>query len=121
MNLDTLKRSLGRAPLQYMQYIWPIINILGTRKLWAFGDRNATHLVRRQLASGPLDLKIGEELHWLLPNPFIMLTDLRRIHAIEGLPQDIHKLRLRIGRGYEARLLNILLGSLRRRGVRRIP
>ncbi|CAG8882731.1 unnamed protein product [Penicillium egyptiacum] len=67
-----------------------------------------------QLASGTLDPKIGGELHWLLPNPFIRLTDLRRLHAIGGLLRDIDQLRLRIGKGYEARLLNVLLGDLRR-------
>ncbi|KAJ6189962.1 hypothetical protein N7519_004870 [Penicillium mononematosum] len=66
------------------------------------------------LASETLDPRIGGELHWLLPNPFIRLTDLRRMHAIGGLLQDIDQLRLRIGNGYEARLLNILLGDLRR-------
>ncbi|KAJ5790028.1 Vps54-like protein-domain-containing protein [Penicillium psychrosexuale] len=67
-----------------------------------------------QLVSGTLDPKIGGELHWLLPNPFIRLIDLRRLHAIGGLLRDIDQLRLQIGKGYEARFLNVLLGDLRR-------
>lgn len=67
-----------------------------------------------QLASGTLDPKIGSELHWLLPNPFIRLTDLRRLHVLEGLFGGINQLRLRIGKGYEARLLNVLLCDLNR-------
>lgn len=67
-----------------------------------------------QLASGTLDPEIGGGLHWLLPNPFIRLTDLRRLHALEGLFEDINQLRLRIGKDYEARLLNLLLCDLRR-------
>ncbi|KAJ5044236.1 Vacuolar protein sorting-associated protein [Penicillium chrysogenum] len=67
-----------------------------------------------QLASGTLDPKIGGELHWLLPNQFIRLTDLRRLHALGGLLRDIDQLHLRIGKGYEARLLDVLLGDLRR-------
>ncbi|TAQ87777.1 hypothetical protein B7494_g3887 [Chlorociboria aeruginascens] len=66
-----------------------------------------------QLASGMLDPKIGGELHWLLPNPFIRLTDLRQLHALGGLLQDINQLRLQIGKGYEARLLDVLLCDLR--------
>jgi vacuolar protein sorting-associated protein 54 len=53
-------------------------------------------------------------LHWLLPNPFIRLTDLRRLHVLGGLLRDIDQLHLRIGKGYEARLLNVLLCDLRR-------
>lgn len=56
-----------------------------------------------QLASGTLDPRIGGELHWLLPNPFIRLPDLRRMHAIGGLLQDTEQIHLRIGKGYEAR------------------
>lgn len=67
-----------------------------------------------QLASGTLDPKIGGELHWLLPNPFIRLTDLRRLHVLGGLFGGINQLRLRIGKGYEARLLNVLVCDLRR-------
>ncbi|KAJ5577391.1 uncharacterized protein N7459_006355 [Penicillium hispanicum] len=67
-----------------------------------------------QLASGTLDPKIGGELQWLLPNPFIRLTDLRRLHALGGVLRDIDQLHLRIGEGYESRLLNVLLGDLRR-------
>ncbi|KAJ5282027.1 Vps54-like protein-domain-containing protein [Penicillium chrysogenum] len=69
-----------------------------------------------QLVSGTLDPKIGGELHWLLPNhlQFIGLTDLRRLHALGGLLRDIDQLHLRIGKGYEARLLDVLLGDLRR-------
>lgn len=67
-----------------------------------------------QLASGTLDPKIGGELHWLLPNPFIRLTNLRRLHVLEGLFEDINQLRMRIGKGYEARWLNVLLCDLRR-------
>ncbi|KAF2240339.1 Vps54-domain-containing protein [Trematosphaeria pertusa] len=67
-----------------------------------------------QLASGTLDPKIHGELHWLLPNPFIGLTNLRRLHAFEGLSRGINQLRLRIRKDYEARLLDVLLCDLRR-------
>lgn len=67
-----------------------------------------------QLASGMLDPKIRSELHWLLPNPFPRLTDLHRLHALEGLSRGISQLRLRIGKGYEARFLDVLLCDLRR-------
>ncbi|KAH8703906.1 Vps54-like protein-domain-containing protein [Talaromyces proteolyticus] len=67
-----------------------------------------------QLASETLDPKIGGELHWLLPNPSIRLTDLRRLHVLGGSLRGIDQLRLRIGKGYEARLLNVLLCDLRR-------
>ncbi|QKX60562.1 uncharacterized protein TRUGW13939_07707 [Talaromyces rugulosus] len=66
-----------------------------------------------QLASGTLDPKIGGELHWLLPDPSIRLTDLRQLDVLGGLFRGISQLRLRIGKGYEARLLNILLCDLR--------
>jgi vacuolar protein sorting-associated protein 54 len=67
-----------------------------------------------QLASGTLDPKIFGELHWLLPKPSIRLTDLRRLDVLGGLFRGINQLRLRIGKGYEARLLNVLLCDLRR-------
>jgi len=67
-----------------------------------------------KLASGTLNSKIGERLHWLLPNPFIRLTDLRQLHALEGFSQRTNQLRLRIGKTYEARLLDVLLCDLRR-------
>ncbi|RAO67171.1 uncharacterized protein BHQ10_003183 [Talaromyces amestolkiae] len=67
-----------------------------------------------QLASGTLDPKIGGQFYWLLPNPSIRLTDLRQLQVLGGLFRDINQLRLRIGKGYEARLLDILLGDLRR-------
>ncbi|KAF3484351.1 uncharacterized protein GIQ15_03675 [Arthroderma uncinatum] len=67
-----------------------------------------------QLACGTLDPKIGCKLHWLLPGPFIQLTDLRRLHALGGLSQDINQLRLRIWKSYEAQLLDVLLCDLRR-------
>ncbi|CAG8289964.1 unnamed protein product [Penicillium nalgiovense] len=51
-----------------------------------------------QLASGTLDPRIGGELHWLLPNPFIRLPGLRRMHAIGGLLQDTEQIHLRIGK-----------------------
>jgi vacuolar protein sorting-associated protein 54 len=67
-----------------------------------------------QLACGTLDPKTFGELHWLPPNPFIRLTDLRRLDVLGGLFRGINQLRLRIGKGYEARLLNVLLCDLRR-------
>lgn len=65
-----------------------------------------------QLACGALDPQIGGKLHWLMSSPFIRLTDLRRLHVLRGLLGSINQLRLRIGKGYEARLLDILLGDL---------
>ncbi|KAF2254801.1 Vps54-domain-containing protein [Trematosphaeria pertusa] len=56
-----------------------------------------------QLTSGTLDPRIGGEL-----------IDLRRLHTLEGLSRDINQLRLRIGKVYEARLLDVLLCDLRR-------
>ncbi|EGD92552.1 hypothetical protein TESG_00125 [Trichophyton tonsurans CBS 112818] len=67
-----------------------------------------------QLASGTLDLKIGVELRLIPPNSFTRLTDLRRLHVLGESLQGINRLRLRIGKGYEARLLQALLGDLRR-------
>ncbi|EZF34598.1 hypothetical protein H109_07514 [Trichophyton interdigitale MR816] len=67
-----------------------------------------------QLASGTLDLKIGVELRLIPPNSFTRLTDLRRLHVLGGSLQGINRLRLRIGKGYEARFLQALLGDLRR-------
>ncbi|KAI1912771.1 hypothetical protein LOZ65_005946 [Ophidiomyces ophidiicola] len=67
-----------------------------------------------QLAFGTLDANISRELHWLLPDPSIKLIDLRKLHALRGSLQGIKQLRQRIWKGYETRLLNILLCDLRR-------
>ncbi|KAI1980107.1 hypothetical protein LOZ53_004732 [Ophidiomyces ophidiicola] len=66
------------------------------------------------LAFGTLDANISRELHWLLPDPSIKLIDLRKLHALGGSLQGIKQLRQRIWKGYETRLLNILLCDLRR-------
>lgn len=66
-----------------------------------------------QLVSGTLDPKIGSELCWFLPNSFTRLIDLRQLHVLEDPLQNIGQLRLRIWKGYEARLLHILLCDLR--------
>lgn len=56
-----------------------------------------------QLASRTLDPTVASKFRWLLPKPFIRLTDLRRMHALEGLSQRIDQLRLKIGMGYQTR------------------
>ncbi|OAL69889.1 hypothetical protein A7D00_5928 [Trichophyton violaceum] len=66
-----------------------------------------------QLVSGTLDPKIGSELCWFLPNSFTRLIDLRQLHVLEDPLQNIGQLRLRIWKGYEARLLHVLLCDLR--------
>lgn len=42
------------------------------------------------------------------------LRDLRRLKALEGASDDLRQLRFRIGKGYEARFLDSLLGDIRR-------
>ncbi|KAF1986502.1 Vps54-domain-containing protein [Aulographum hederae CBS 113979] len=65
-----------------------------------------------ELAAGTLN-PFAEDVRWLLPEPMQELIDLRRLKAIEGLSQGIDQLRLRVGQGYEARFLDVLLGDLR--------
>ena len=48
------------------------------------------------------------------------LRDLRRIKALQGASDDLSRLRFRIGRGFESRFLNSLLGDIRRH-VERVP
>ena len=42
------------------------------------------------------------------------LRDLRRLKALEGASDDLKQLRLRVGKGYETRFLDSLLGDIRR-------
>lgn len=67
-----------------------------------------------QLASGALALGTTGDLPWLPQKLSIQLIDLRRLNALGGLSQGLNQLRLRIGKGYETRLLEILLNDLRR-------
>ena len=48
------------------------------------------------------------------------LRDLRRINALQGASADLSRLRFRIGKGFELRFLNSLLGDIRRH-VERVP
>lgn len=48
-----------------------------------------------------------------IPDPAEMLIDLRGIAALEGSANDLASLRRRIGKGFESRFLEALLGDLR--------
>lgn len=67
-----------------------------------------------QLACGTLRTDGSDDISWLLPDKSLRLTDLRRLHALSGLSRGIDQLRLRIGKGFESRLLEILLQDMRR-------
>ncbi|KAF2096030.1 GARP complex component [Rhizodiscina lignyota] len=67
-----------------------------------------------RLACGSLEMNPAQDVSWLLPNPSLRLVDLRRLNALEGLSKGIDQLRFRIGKGFEARLLEVLLGDIRR-------
>lgn len=47
-------------------------------------------------------------------SPLPPLRDLRRLNALGGAADDLKQLRLRVGRGYETRFLDSLLGDIRR-------
>jgi vacuolar protein sorting-associated protein 54 len=72
------------------------------------------------LACGIRPPHLTEEMLQLIPNPHIGLADLRRLRTLEGLLQGMSLLRLRIGEGYGAQLMNILLSDLREH-ISRVP
>lgn len=55
------------------------------------------------------DMPVVEERE----TPSLPLRDLRRLKALEGASEDLRQLRFRIGKGYETRFLDILLGDIR--------
>jgi vacuolar protein sorting-associated protein 54 len=56
------------------------------------------------------DVSVVEERE----TPSLPLRDLRRLKALEGASDDLKQLRFRIGKAYETRFLDILLGDIRR-------
>lgn len=62
---------------------------------------------------GTQDPREAEGLHWLDPKLPDDLIDLRGLRALDRVADGMQQLRLRIGRGYEARFLEALLGDLR--------
>lgn len=66
------------------------------------------------LVNGTLESINGNELDWLLPNPFIRLTNMSQLHALRELPQRFALLRQRIGKGYEDRLREVIKCDLQR-------
>ena len=66
-----------------------------------------------RLLSGTLPLDRSSNLSWL--DTFIppTLIDLRELKALDALAEEIQQLRFRIGKGFEARFLDTLLGDLR--------
>lgn len=65
-------------------------------------------LIRGQRDDHSLDKRNGK-----LPSTEGRLVDLRGIKALEGAGNDISHLRRRIGKGFETRFLEVLLGDLR--------
>ena len=72
--------------------------------------------IERKIAGDVGDKSDGKESSGKTRAPI----DLRRLKALEGLPQDFALLRHRIGTGYETRLLSDLLGDLRQH-VEKVP
>ncbi|KAE9973983.1 hypothetical protein Vi05172_g5645 [Venturia inaequalis] len=53
------------------------------------------------------------DLTWLCPKPQRQILDLRRLKALEGFGEGMDQVRARIGKAYEIRFLEALLGDLR--------
>jgi vacuolar protein sorting-associated protein 54 len=66
-----------------------------------------------KLVSGDIHLDGSTNVTWLQAHLPSQLIDLRELRALDGLNECLRQLRLRIGKGYEIRFLEALLGDLR--------
>ena len=58
-------------------------------------------------------VEASADLSWLCKQRPRQLLDLRRLRCLDGFAEGMEQLRLRVGKGYETRFLNILLTDLR--------
>ncbi|KAF2279903.1 Vps54-domain-containing protein [Westerdykella ornata] len=66
-----------------------------------------------RLISGSIDQTEITDTSWIPARLPPTIVDLRRLRALEGVGEGIQQLRYRIGKGFEARFLETLLGDLR--------
>jgi vacuolar protein sorting-associated protein 54 len=73
-----------------------------------------------RLITGALDATDPATTFWLDTRIPPDIIDLRRLRAMEGVFEAIHELKFRVGRGFETRFVDTLLGDLREH-VKSVP
>ncbi|KAF2865732.1 Vps54-like protein-domain-containing protein [Massariosphaeria phaeospora] len=66
-----------------------------------------------RLIAGTLDTSDPSTTSWIRTRLPSTVTDLRNLNALDGVAEGIRELRFRIGKGFEARFIDILLTDLR--------
>ena len=69
---------------------------------------------------GHMDPQRAGDISWLYSGPPRQLLDMRQLKALDGFAEGMEQLRLRIGKGYEARFIDALLKDLREH-VKSVP
>ena len=76
--------------------------------------------VLEDFTCGHLDPQKAGDISWLYSGPSHQLLDLRQLKALDGFAEGMDQLRLRVGKGYEARFIDALLKDLREH-VKSVP
>ena len=76
--------------------------------------------VLEDFTCGHLDPQKAGDISWLYSDPSHQLLDLRQLKALDGFAEGMDQLRLRVGKGYEARFIDSLLKDLREH-VKSVP
>ncbi|KAF2179860.1 Vps54-domain-containing protein [Zopfia rhizophila CBS 207.26] len=76
--------------------------------------------VVERLISGTLDTPDSSALSWMQTRLPPIIIDLRSLKALDGVAEGIQQLKFRIGKGFEARFLEVLLADLRQH-VQNVP